>query len=141
MRKLDAYTVADRVETRHQGARMPVRKVSALFFAVLLATTACSLEPKFVQLSFEGQLTDVATGDPVVGATVSLVEALNSTPGAFLVTGTTNAEGRYSLTYAECADVPFIVAEATGYRTVGVSVSCAEDAQNLNIELTAETAP
>ena len=120
---------------------MPVRKVSPFFFAMLIAISGCSLEPKFVQLSFEGQLTDVATGDPIVGATVSLVEALNPTPGAFLVTGTTNASGHYSITYAECADVPFITAVADGYRTVGVSVSCAEDTQNLNIELTAGTTP
>ena len=120
---------------------MKVRKVSPLFFAVLLAITGCSLEPNFVRLSFDGQVTDAADGDPIVGATVSLVEALDPTPGAFLVTGTTNAEGRYSLTYEDCADVPFLTAAAAGYRTVGISVSCNEDSQSLNIELTAATTP
>ena len=120
---------------------MTARKVSPLFFAVLFAVTGCSLEPKFVQLSFEGRLTDEATGNAIAGATVSLVEALNPAPGAFLVTGTTNADGRYSLTYEDCADVPFITAVAEGYRTAGVAVSCEENSQTVNIELTAQTTP
>ena len=120
---------------------MTVRKIRPLLFTALFAISGCSLDPKFVQLSFEGRLTDEATGNAIAGATVSLVEALNPTPGAFLVTGTTNADGRYALTYEDCADVPFITATAEGYRTVGVAVSCKENSQTVNIELTAETTP
>lgn len=119
---------------------MTARKVSPLFFAVLLAISGCSLEPEFVQLSFEGQVTDLATGNAVAGATVSVVEALDP-PGSFLATVTTNAEGRYTLTYPDCADVPFVTAEAQGYRPVGVAVSCNENSQTVNIGLTAETTP
>ncbi len=119
---------------------MTVRKIRPLFFAVLFAISGCSLEPNFVQLSFEGRVTDVTTGNAIAGATVSLVEAL-SAPGAFLATGTTDANGRYTLTYADCADVPFVTAEAEGYRPVGVAVSCQENSQTVNIGLTAETTP
>jgi len=120
---------------------MTARKFRPLFVAALCAITSCSLEPTFVQLSFEGRVTDAETGNPIAGATVSLVEALDPTPGSFLVTGTTDAEGRYVLTYPVCADVPFVTAVAEGYRTVGVAVSCNEDSQTVNIEMDLETAP
>jgi len=119
---------------------MIARKVSPLIFAGLFAISGCSLEPEFVQLSFEGQVTDVATGNAIAGATVSLVEALDP-PGSFLATGTTNAEGRYTLTYPDCADVPFVTATAEGYRPIGISVGCDENSQSVNIELTAEPTP
>lgn len=119
---------------------MIARKVSPLIFLVLFAIGGCSLEPEFVQLSFEGQVTDVATGNAVAGATVSLVEALDP-PGSFLATATTNAEGRYALTYPDCGDVPFVTAEAVGYRPIGVAVGCNENSQTVNIALTPEPAP
>jgi hypothetical protein len=119
---------------------MIARKFRPLFAAAFFALSGCSLEPDFVQLSFEGRVTDAATENAIVGASVSLVEAL-SPAGSFLVTETTDADGRYVLTYRDCGDVPFLTFEAEGYRTVGVSVSCTEDPQTIDIEMTVETAP
>lgn len=114
---------------------MTAGRFRPLVAAVAFAINACSLEPRFVQLAFEGRVTDAATGSVIAGATVSLVEALAVMPITPLASGTTDAQGQYALAYSQCADVPFITAEAEGYRVLGVAVSCDESTQTLNLAL------
>lgn len=115
--------------------------IRPLICAVVFALSGCSLEPKFVQLAFEGHVTDAATGTAIAGATVSLVEAFNVMPTTPLASGTSDAAGRYTLSYQDCADVPFITAQADGYRLVGVAVGCQENTQTLDLPLTSSPAP
>lgn len=115
---------------------MTAGRIRPLVAAVAFAISACSLEPQFVQLAFEGRVTDAATGSVIVGATVSLVEALAVMPVTPpLASGTSDAQGHYALAYSQCADVPFITAEADGYHLLGVAVSCDESTQTLNLAL------
>ena len=115
---------------------MPPGKIRALLCAGVLTLGGCSLEPEFVQLKFEGRVTDATTGAAIAGATVSLVEAFDVTGGTPLASGTSDANGRYTLSYADCADVPFITGEANGYHFVGVAIGCREGTQTLHLALT-----
>jgi hypothetical protein len=117
---------------------MIARRIRPLVSAVVFAVSGCTLEPEFVQLAFEGRVTDAETGSVIAGATVSLIEALAAIPATPLASGTSDAQGHYTLSYSQCADVPVITAEAVGYRPLGVAVNCQEGTQTLNLVLNPE---
>ena len=114
---------------------------------LIVAATACSLS-ETATLRVEGTVTAEATGQPVAGATIEMVDVAQAFVGgsAAMASTTTNAQGRYSLTYSPDRDCfGFVLgvslsASSSGLTTLSKGIeACEEDVQTVDFVLVAST--
>jgi len=120
-------TFVDRTNSRRRS----------LFTAGSLALFACGDDtsgPK-PDVTWEGTVTSAATGAPIAGADVGV-----GTPNQFTLdvirSGTTDAQGHYSLTIQGCVKEPYLTAAAIGYFPNDKAIACHAGTIAVDIALT-----
>lgn len=115
---------------------------------LVLGVTACGItDADNITLRVEGTVTAIATGEPVSGATVRLIDIAEELlgGGGGLGTTTTDAQGRYSLSVGvgdNCRD-GFVLGvgvdtQASGYRRDSREIGCHGALQRVDIPLEPE---
>jgi hypothetical protein len=132
----------------YRGIRAFTITEGALRLSVLallaLSMAGCNItDLKNTTVRVQGTVTAAATGQPIVGAQMKLYPSFIQEAVA---TGTTDAQGRYSLSgsVSNCIDGDFglfVGANATGFDSKGMNAFCNTDLQQINFSLSPPTTP
>ena len=126
---------------------MRISGVAALLLLALTASCkATDATGPQTELTISGAVTDVSTGSPIAGATITLetIEFL-VVPSVALLSTVSDPQGRYNLSYSaegECLEIMRLRVIAEGYgqnfsrELEGNGVKCTRANQVLNVRLT-----
>lgn len=113
---------------------------SLLFFAA----AACGItDSNSVTVRLEGTVTAQATGQPVGGASIRLIDiaqAIIGSDGSVVALISADAQGRYSLTHSvgDCGDYLFglgVTGSASGFASASQEIECSGSLQTVNFVL------
>ena len=112
------------------------RRYSPMGFAFLLSLSGCgeSSGPK-PTVTWEGTVTSSATGSPIAGASVQVGDGTGFVP-AIIASGSTDAQGHYSISHQGCVRNPYLFVGANGYSGYDDPVACHAGTVTVNIALT-----
>jgi hypothetical protein len=119
-----------------------------LLAGMALSVSACesSTEPERITLSIRGIVTSAATGEPLTGASVSLME-WGIADYYSVASAQTGQDGRYSLSYTvqgwACGSFYYLWASCPGYvgNWPSTDFTCTSAAQQIDIQLEPQPQP
>ena len=117
------------------GSRTIVRRWSPFQVASLVTLFGCGgdVGPK-PEVIWEGTVTSTATGAPISGAGVAVGDGSGFVIQV-MASGTTDAQGHYTLSHRGCFQYPYLTANAPGYNANDKPVSCRAGTQTADISL------
>jgi len=112
------------------------RRYSPISVAFLLSLSGCgeSSGPK-PTVTWEGTVSSAATGAPISGAAVEVVDG-SGFVGITKASGTTDAQGHYTLSHQGCFPNPYLEASASGYLGDDKPIACRAGTVSVDIALT-----